>query len=93
VPRWDKKQGILYWQGRAELTFVQHAEAQEALLDALEAQGWAWQVQNPFPHAKTKKARERLHGACKSLTRSLKGVGLRFGMRRRGEWVCWEVVA
>jgi hypothetical protein len=92
LPRWDREQGILYWRGQAVLAFVQHAEAQEELLDAFEAHGWVEQIRNPFPHPRTKTARERLHGACKSLTRALKRVGLRFGMRRKGDWVYWEEV-
>jgi hypothetical protein len=93
APHWDKEQGILSWRGQVVMQFVQHAAAQEALLGAFQANGWAAQIQNPFPHPKKKETRERLHGACKNLTHALKAVGLRFGMRRKGQWVYWEEVA
>ena len=93
VPSWDKEQGILRWLGQEFQLFRQQAEAQEALLNAFQAAGWTLQIRNHFPNPRKKETRERLHGACKHLTRTLKGLGLRFGVRRKGEWVYWEAVA
>jgi len=93
VPSWDKDQGILHWLGQEFRLFWQDAEAQGPLLDAFQASGWALQIRNPFPRPRKKETRERLHGACKHLNRTLKGLGLRFGVRHKGKWVYWELLA
>ena len=70
VPCWDGGLRQLHWQGRVVKHFRLPAANQEAILAALEEEGWPERIDDPLPPADEVEPKARLHDAIKGLNRN-----------------------
>jgi hypothetical protein len=68
-PCWDNKVRRLTWNGSLIKHYRLPATNQEAILNALEEEGWPLQVDDPLPWSNDIDPKARLHDAIKGLNR------------------------
>jgi len=97
LPQWDADARRLWLDGVLLKEFRQPAQNQTALLDAIEAHGWAGgHVSNPLPREpgeSESEAQERLHDTIKHLNQALPAGTIRFRGDGSGHGIWWEYVA
>jgi hypothetical protein len=91
-PLWDARVRQLRWHGRVVKQFRRPAPNQEAILAALEEEGWPPQIDDPLPQSPDLDSRARLHDAIKGLNRHQDHRLLVFRGDGTGEGVIWQAV-
>ena len=89
-PRWDGRSRQLCWQGCVVKHFRVPAANQEAILAALEEEGWPDYIDDPLPPADDLDPKARLHDAIKGLNRHQVQPLLQFRGDGTGRGVLWR---
>jgi hypothetical protein len=89
IPRWDGELRQLWWQDHLIKQFRSPADNQEAVLDALEEEGWPMRIDDPLPRTHGIDPKARLHDALKSLNRHQVHRLLCFRGDGKGSGICW----
>jgi hypothetical protein len=90
-PVWDSAVRELRWQGRLVKHFRVPAANQEAVLAALEQQGWPPRIDDPLPEVVELDPKVRLHDTIKALNRRHVSVVLRFLGDGTGRGIAWRL--
>jgi hypothetical protein len=93
VPRWDEQFRELRWQGELVKQFRLPAPNQEAILAALEEEGWPIRIDDPLPHLPDLDPQQRLHDTIKKLNLHQHRRLIRFRGDGTGKGIRWEAVA
>lgn len=93
LPRWDGDRHQLLVGGEIVKEFKVPSPNQEAVLAALEEEGWPVRIDDPLPPISHIDAKRRLHDTIKSLNRNQKRHLICFLGDGTGEGVRWELMA
>ncbi len=88
-PRWDKDLRELRWRGLLVKRFVNRADSQELILEALEEEDWPPRIDDPLPREPGQDASQRLHDAVRGLNRNQVHPVLVFRRDGTGQGVIW----
>lgn len=92
VPRWDGESRELRLDDWVVKRFRRPAPDQEAILAALEEQGWTRNLDDPLPPQDGQVAKQRFHDAIKRLNKGQKPWLIRFMGNGLGTGLRWELV-
>lgn len=92
VPRWDPRRRELWWRSSLVKKFRVPASNQQALLDALEEEGWPARIDDPLAPMTNGQVKARLHDTIKALNRHQVCRLLRFFGDGTGQAVMWEAL-
>lgn len=90
LPKWDRDRRQLRFDGQVVKEFKLPSPNQEAVLMALEEEGWPARIDDPLSPAPNLDPRRRLHDTIKALNRNQKRPLLRFMGDGSGEGIRWE---
>lgn len=90
LPCWDGALRQLRWAGQLVKEFRVPAANQEAILTALEEEGWPPYLDDPLPPTNDIDPKARLHDAIKNLNRKQINRLLCFRGNGNGEGVLWS---
>jgi hypothetical protein len=92
LPCWNSVLRELRLGSRLVKRFQAPADNQEAILDALEEEGWPVRIDDPLSPTPDINAKRRLHDTIKNLNRHQTHRVIRFRGDGRGEGVLWEAL-
>ncbi|HVU88287.1 MAG TPA: hypothetical protein VHD36_13285 [Pirellulales bacterium] len=90
LPKWDRDRRQLRFDGQVVKEFKLPSPNQEAVLMALEEEGWPARIDDPLSPSPNLDPRRRLHDTIKALNRNQKRTLLRFMGDGSGEGIRWE---
>ena len=92
LPKWDRDRRQLRFDGQVVKEFKLPSPNQEAVLMALEEDGWPARIDDPLSPSPNLDPRRRLHDTIKALNRNQKRTLLRFMGDGSGEGIRWEPI-
>ncbi len=92
-PHWDGQRRKLVWGESVIKEFRLPADNQEAILSALEEEGWPSRIDDPLPQTGEQEPKVRLHDAIKGLNRRQRHRLIRFRGDGTGHGILWEPIA
>jgi hypothetical protein len=93
LPRWDRRQRQLLFDGCVIKRFRLPARNQEAVLSTFEEEGWPPSIDDPLPFLVSAQRRKgRLHATIRHLNANQQNRLIRFRGNGTGEAVLWELI-
>jgi hypothetical protein len=91
LPDWQGKGRTLLLRGHIVKHFGRTSADAQAILDALQASGWAPFIDNPLPRIPGRSHKRHLHDVIENFNRRLDCPLLK--LRRNGDRIGWEILA